>query len=429
MRTVPFLVLFAVLPAGPAAAQEPVNSMHALGIAGAAGARGDTAAAGAALRSADRRWPGQPLVLRELARVQARAGDAGGAVRTLQRLWATGIAAPVEGDTALARLRRHPGFRRTARVLAAAAAPLVRSDTAALLDDADLVPESVTYDPRTGRAYVGSMGRRKVLRLEPSGAAGDFVPAGPDGPGEVLGVRVDAARGVLWVNHWLADAAAPAGFAGRRGWAALDRYELETGRRLSRVVLRDTVRAHLLNDLVVDAAGEAFVTDSEGGAVYRVRPGRDSLEVMFAGARDFVYPNGIALAPGGRGVYVAHVEGISLVESGGARHLLPVPAGIATGFVDGLYACGDRLVGIQMLPGHHRVVAFRLDADGRAITGATLLEQRHPAHDVPTTGAVVGGALVYIANSQVRRIGIDGTLSPEGRARPVLLRLPGACPG
>ncbi|HEX2204416.1 MAG TPA: tetratricopeptide repeat protein [Longimicrobium sp.] len=416
-----------LLRAGAAAAQEPVNFMHALGLSARASARGDTAGALAALEAAERRWPGQPMVLRELARVHARAGRRDEAVAALGRLWSSGVAAPLEDDPALAPLRRLPAFRRVSARLAAAAAPLVRADTAFVLDDADLVPESVAYDPASRSFFAGSMGRRKVVRVGPSGAVSDFVPAGPEGPGEVLGIRVDPARGALWVNHWMADDAAPAGFAGRRGWAAMDRYDLRTGRRTWRAVLRDTARAHLLNDLAVDAAGEVFATDSEGGAVYRLRPGADTLERFFGGPPDFVYPNGIALAPDGRTLFVAHLEGISAFGRDGRRRLLAAPPEVATGFGDGLYPCGDRLVMIQGLDGHHRVAAFRLDAARERVTGAVLLEQRHPAHDVPTTGVLVDGALVYVANSQVRRVNVDGTLSPDGRARPVLLRLPLEC--
>lgn len=52
-----------------------------------------------------------------------------------------------------------------------------------------------------------------------------------------------------------------------------------------------------------------------------------------------------------------------------------------------------------------------------------VLEAGHPAFDIPTTGALVGDALVYIANSQLRSFA-GGKIFPAERLRPIeVLRL------
>lgn len=48
----------------------------------------------------------------------------------------------------------------------------------------------------------------------------------------------------------------------------------------------------------------------------------------------------------------------------------------------------------------------------------------HPDFDEPTLGVMVGRDFYFIANSQYRRVGKDGTLDREHLRRPVVLRTP-----
>jgi hypothetical protein len=100
------------------------------------------------------------------------------------------------------------------------------------------------------------------------------------------------------------------------------------------------------------------------------------------------------------------------------------PAGVTTSGIDGLYRCGDGLLAVQYLLDFSQITRLALSGDGRSITGARALERRHPAQTGPTTGAPARGALHYIANAQLERLGDDQSVKPGSGERSVVLRLP-----
>ena len=63
-----------------------------------------------------------------------------------------------------------------------------------------------------------------------------------------------------------------------------------------------------------DARGAIYVTDSEGGAVYRVGGPGARMQRVVADQADFNYPNGLATSSDGRWLFVAHVEGLSRIS-------------------------------------------------------------------------------------------------------------------
>jgi streptogramin lyase len=232
--------------------------------------------------------------------------------------------------------------------------------------------------------------------------------------------------------------AGPAGFmdamgGAQRALAGSDHHQVRRLLRTAHHRAPDDGRPHMFNDLAVTADGGVHVTDSEEGALYRLRSGGSAVERVYGDDVNFTYPNGIALSPDGGRLFVAHIEGISRFELDAPRPAMvrmPAPAGVPTTGIDGLYACGQGVLGVQNRMGFQQVTYFTLDASGRRITGARALERRHPAHDSATTGAVVGDEFHYIANAQLRRLGPDWRVAPDDRAAlPLILRLPldGAC--
>jgi hypothetical protein len=205
--------------------------------------------------------------------------------------------------------------------------------------------------------------------------------------------------------------------------SALLALDLGSGALRHRHVPDDSLSPHLFNDLVITREGAVLLTDSEAGRVYRLAHPADSLRVWLQPPGDaFSYPNGIALAHDERTVYVAHVEGVSAidVDTRAARLLRPPAGHTLTGF-DGLYAVGRTLVGIQNAGVKlDRVVAFRVTADGE-VAEVRDLERRHPAYDIPTTGAIVGDTLYYVANSQLDRLPASGRDAPQRPLEPVVV--------
>ena len=181
---------------------------------------------------------------------------------------------------------------------------------------------------------------------------------------------------------------------------------------------------HLFNDLAVARDGELYLTDSEEGSVYRLRPRAESLEI-FAPPGRFIYPNGIALSADGRFLYVANEPGIVVFDRAGGRSFpLAAPPGVALAPVDGLSYHRGALVAIQNGAEPHRVALFTLSASGDRVTAGRVLERGNPLFEIPTTGAVAGDVYYYLANSQLSALGPGGVVKePEKRRPVVILRL------
>jgi hypothetical protein len=428
------LTLLLIIGAPALPAQQP-DSLESLGqafqAASKANAAGDWKTARAALRAALRLSPANPAVLYNLARAEARLGDRDAALRTLEQLARQGAVRKLDDDSAFAGLRGSPRFRDAGRRLAAGARPVVRSDTAFLLPDPDFIPEGIAHDPADGAMYVGSLSGRGIVRV-----AGDtvstWVPPDSIRLVQVLGLRVDHPRRRLWVASLVVDTAAPRFLRGPGGWAAVEAYQLPTGRRLGRWA-PDSAGPHLLNDIAITPGGDVYVTDSEGSALHRLAQGEGSLERVYHDPDRFLYPNGIALSADGARLYVAHWEGLSSFELGGAgglrRERVGAAPGVATTGIDGLYRCGAGLLAVQYLLDFPQISWFALGAAGRSVTAVSALERRYPAQVGPTTGALAGGALYYIGNAQLERLNPDQSLKPGTGERSVVLRLPleGSC--
>jgi len=363
-----------------------------------------------------------PDVLYALAKAKALTGDADGAIATLSRAVALGYGAGAGTDPAFASLADadRPAFRALLPKIVANGRPLGSARVAFTLSEADLIPEGIAWDPGSRRLFVGSLARNKIVAISPDGRASDFVPSGRDGLRRVLGMKVDASRKSLWVCSAEADSPSPGGHATRA--STLFRFDLATGKTL-RKIPSPPGGTHLFNDIALEKDGGLFLTDSEEGAVYRLRAGRETLEVFQAPGR-FFYPNGIALSDDGRYLYVAHVLGVAAWELGNGRSFdLPTPEDVTIVGIDGLSFHRGGLVAIQNGMEPNRVAYFPLAPSLDRVTGERVLERGNRNFEIPTTGAVAGNSYYVIANSQLRALGPEGVKDPEKRKPVVILEI------
>lgn len=291
------------------------------------------------------------------------------------------------------------------------------------IDEPDLYPEGIAFDPVSGDFLLGSLHRRQILRVTPrADAPPRLVPlVGPaaDGLGAVAGLRVDAERRQLWAATGMIPLAA--GFEeAERGRSRLCRFHLDSGAIEGCFEPPADGSEHQLNDIAVDAGGNAWVTDTFTGALYRLRAGGDALEAALP-AGTFLWPNGIAADGAGGGLWVADwrsgVTYLDLVT--GRRSRLDHPAGVSIHGFDGLYVHDGDLVGILNPVQPARVVRLRLAEGEPRVVAQEILVARHPRFGIPTTGAIEGGAIWVIADSQMRRVDPDGRALPAAELRPI----------
>lgn len=387
--------------------------------AGTALAKGEPGRAGEALRKALDLVPGDPGATFNLAQAYVRTGEKQKALDLLSQLAERNLGFHPDSDPEFQTLALLPGYRTLLQTIDRLEPRVVRSHAAFVIHESDLFPEGIACDARSGALYVSSILKRKIVRISRDGQVTDFTNEHQDGLFGVLGLRVDEARGELW-------AAASGGpeqpeDENRSGlWA----FDLATGKLVGKHLL-PAGTPHLLNDLVVDAAGFVYATDTTTGAIYRAGGVEGTIE-PFAVPGTFRSPNGIALSSGGQSLYVASAgRGISMISIA-TREVsdLRAPADVVTLGIDGLYSYGHDLIAVQNAIGRPRLVRYVLTSPDE-IDRVEILESRHPLYDTPTTAAICKGRVYYVANPHLDHAAANGALTPGASlADLVVLELP-----
>ena len=332
-----------------------------------------------------------------------------------------GLARDLHTDARFASLVALPSFRSLVARLDSNRAPMARSHVVAALPDSTFWPEGVDYDPRSHHYYVGSVRHRTVAEVVDGRVRRELWPRATAGIGAVLGVRVDTSRGVLWAT--LAGVPQMEGYAPRdSNIAAIIRVRIADGTIERRWDLPPSPRGHALGDVVIGPAGDVFVTDSNDPVLYRLRPGGDTLEAIRHPL--FRSPQGMAAPPDANVLYVAdYSHGLLRVELGTrvVTRLEDAPASTSLG-CDGLVWYKGAIVAVQNGVAPARIMRFALDATGRRIARAELVDRNIVIADEPTIGTIVGDEFVYVANSQWEKYTESGARIPARRlTAPVLL--------
>lgn len=311
----------------------------------------------------------------------------------------------------LAAFPEYESSRANARFLALAAKglenrlPVSPPKEFLVIEDTSIEPEGITYDEKSARLFIGSL-NGAIWQVGLDGKLERF--AGPEtGLREVLGLKVDSERRLLWA----ATGVFPDPFAGEpkkdSGLTGLLAFHLDEGARVRECWLVDRSVEHGFNDLALAANGDVYASDSATNAIYRLPRGECRPERVIQDPR-MSFPNGIALSADDTRLYVAHIEGLSVVDlASGRRTALPVPGNAAVNSMDGLVRDGDDLLGIQPSPYLARVLRIRLDAGGAAVREVVTVSSPPPADLSQTTGVVAGSHFYSVA----------GTLDPETKDR------------
>jgi hypothetical protein len=307
-------------------------------------------------------------------------------------------------------------FGSTALSADAARQPRVHSARVAFtVREPDLIPEGITHDPRTRVFFLGSVAKRKIVRVDAEGRAADFVPTGRDGLGRVLGVHVDAGRRLLWA------VSNPQRFKGGKGDGALFGFDVDTAALRHKLAAPgDGARRVRLNDVALGPRGELFVTASEVGGVYLATDASEGVLRPLLAPGSLSGPNGIVFFEEAGLLLVAHDVGVASVDprTGAFRDLAKRPDQVLGSF-DGLALRGRTLLGVQNGIGAPRVVQVEFDGAGASVVSLRTLEAGSPELELPTTGVRSGDAFYVIGNSQLRALGPDGRVREPGSLRDV----------
>jgi len=342
--------------------------------------------------------PNHPRILYNLAAAYGINNKPDDALVVLKRMAAMGLTFSIKDDTDFESLGAEN--RKIIEDLAGANRAPVNASTAAFtIPEEDLIPEGVTYDPATGKFYIGSTHKAKIVAIDKNGSATDF-SSPSDGLWSVAGMAVDAKRRFLWAC--INTNTQMKGYdKSTEGWAGIAKYDLKTGKLVDKYLLPKTEK-HVLGDLAIDGAGNVYATDSLTPTIYRLPANGKEFEI-YLNSPEFVSLQGLAFSDNFKTLFVAdYSKGVFKIDITSKNvTLLTQSDTVALLGIDGLYFKNGKLIAIQNGLRPNRVISIEMDkAQTKALSTKTL-EANHANFDEPTLGVIAGNDLYYVANSQL----------------------------
>lgn len=381
-----------------------------------------------------------PELLYLLARAQSLSGRANDALVMLGRVADTGIAADAVTDEDFSRVRERPGWPDVeARLTSAtAAAPAARrsktapepaapaaAETPAVVVPSPVAPDvaapsvevpavetsaapgvpvavvqeaarfmtqrfaagGLAYDAVSGRFVFGDLyGRKLIIAQDGVDHAVDFVRSDSAGFYQVMSLTIDVPRGDLWVVS----------AEGEGGAAAVHKVQLISGRPLKKYDVPADLAPVKLVDVAVSPAGAVIALDGVSGHILRLLPRAEQMHSILTVKA--AAPTSIALGRDEQVAYVAHADGLSRIGLVSHRvTALTAPKSVELGGFERIRWHRDALIGIQRTAdGRRRVVRLQLNAAGRAIASATVIQESMPQGQGPVFATVSDDQFSYL---------------------------------
>ena len=227
------------------------------------------------------------------------------------------------------------------------------------LADTGVQAENLTSS-RDGTVYFGSMATGTIYRAAPGASRAEpWILASTAGLTRVLGVLADDRTHTLWVCQ---NATGGQGGAPVAGQTALRSFDLKTG--AAKGTYPFPLNSGVCNDIALSADGTAYVSESFGGRVHRLKPGAAALEVWAADSAISVIDGLAFLADGS--LYVNHFTAgklfrIPVKADGSAGALVPIATSMPLVRPDGLRAVGPKT--LLQAEQQGRIAELTIDGD------------------------------------------------------------------
>lgn len=336
--------------------------------------------------------PGNPRIAYNLAASDAKLGDPQPALRRLHDLAKMGLVYDLNADEDFASIRKTLEYAAVLTQMQENKKPVSHSTVAFTLAETDLIPEDIAHDPKTGRFFISSVRKSKIITADGK----EFAKA----DWSVLALAVDAKRRILWAaTAWVPHCERCK--AEDKDKTALLAFDLDSGALKQRIA--SPVKG-LLGDMTISRAGAIYVSEGINGAVFELPVGASELRRLDTPG-EFPSPQNPALSADEKTLYVAdYARGIGAIDLSSHRVTWLQPASdVVLSGIDGLYLDRSGFVAVQNGTNPPRIARFSSDLKHQEI-----LEANYPGLGEPTHGTFVDGSFYFLANTGWSDYGEDG---------------------
>ncbi|MBA4852126.1 SMP-30/gluconolactonase/LRE family protein [Emticicia sp. BO119] len=258
------------------------------------------------------------------------------------------------------------------------------SQTVNLTFEKDLIPEGIAVDARSGKLFLSSLRKNKIVTSEIDGRnATDFIESNQYDYQSGFGMTIKGDTLYALSNS----------LQKQNNTSVLLLLNTKTRQLIARYKT-DIAPYGYLNDLAVSASNQIFVTDSESNKIYLIKRPDKNIEVYL----DTVavgHSNGIAISDDNTRLYLASVNGIRVVDVQ-TKKILNQPDKASAG-IDGMKFYRNSLIGMV----EKGLMRYFLNEDGTKIVGIKELIHFDATFQSPTTFDIVGDTVYFIKNVQL----------------------------
>ena len=293
----------------------------------------------------------------------------------------------------------------------------VAGSVAFSVEEKDLIPEGIAYDPQSHQFFLSSINKEKIVVINEKGEAADFIRTGEYGILQTLGMKVDMARRRLWVvsNKEI----------NGKHFSAVHIFNVDSKALIKKFILeKDTLQ--LFNDLVLTDDGGAYITDTYSGIIYTVTPNIKKLKPFIESDSLLKWSNGLALSPGNKFLYVATGSYITFINLK-TRFMEPLKRAenVSTSGIDGLVFYKGSLIGIVNNKDEEidmYIVRYQLSPALQEIKEFSVIDRGNPLFNLPTTCVLDGDNLYCLASTSLRMFFQDRTDEKKRFQNPLVLK-------
>jgi hypothetical protein len=276
--------------------------------------------------------------------------------------------------------------------------PVIHSDTAFVIADRSLHTEGIEYDAAHKDFYLGSIHKRKIIKVSVNGTVSNFCSSGFEGMTSIFGLKIDAQKNILWAcsspMHEMENYDSSAR-------SAVFKLDLNTGKFIEKFKRPSWERDGVFGDLILNKKGEVFVSDSQNNIIFKVNEQTHQLET-FSSSPDFQNIQGMAFSDNEKYLFISDYKTGLLRLELKTKTLATITCSLDVSIkgIDGLNFYKNSLIAFQNGVSPLRVTRYFLNDSQTAISRFEIIDRKHPAFGEPTMGVIHDADLYYIANSQ-----------------------------